>query len=251
MAGKEEKVEQTPERPEGEALEAQTKTYTHTQEEFDTAIAQTKEEELRKYQGIQRTIAKKDERIKQLEEQAPPSLKGSEILLDEMRARQTEYGEPNPRIALLEAQITKERQEEARQKYVQWQQREIKKHREAFDQRIKKAGLDPTDERLEDYLDAFEDAEDTGNFGRAERKLDRILGKVSPTKETDKPTEDEDEERALKLLKAKGYNLETDDGGPSGGGGKLTAEQVRKMSPDERAARSEEIARMPLGLGLK
>ena len=42
-----------------------------------------------------------------------------------------------------------------------------------------------------------------------------------------------------------------DKGGGSGGSGELTIEQVQKMSPQERAARRSEIAKMPLTLGSK
>lgn len=57
-------------------------------------------------------------------------------------------------------------------------------------------------------------------------------------------------EDLAKLLPRKGetQTLKVDSGKTIGGSGKLTVEQVRKMSPEERLARSEEIKDMPLGI---
>jgi len=236
MAGKKEEVEPIEEET---PVEAQTKTY--TQEELEAQIAQAKEEEQNKYKGYQRVVSAREREIERLKMQvAQPTSHADELLLEELEARQTELGETNPRIAKLRAEIAKEKQREAQQAQIQWQERMTQEWRDKFDQRIKEAGLDPDNEKFDDFHDAFEDAQEDGRFGKAERKLNRILA----TKPKEKPVTDDkyakllDEEKR-KWMEEQGL-LVTNAGGPSASSpsvkeatakfarGELTEEQARK-----------------------
>ena len=133
-------------------------------------------------------------------------------------------------------------------------EKEERQVREAFTQsftdgiteHIKNLEVDPTDKRI-DW------ATDTNDYVLKQR---RILASVSKISKGDlvKKNEDSVKERetltkeiTAKLRKELGLDS-TDAFVSSGGSGGLTIEQVKKMTPAERSARSKEIAAMPLGL---
>lgn len=178
-------------------------------------------------QGLRASQKERERKLKELEGKLvqpsrPSQLHASEVLLEELEAREKELGEPNPRIARLKAEIVRERQSETQAAQVQWQEQEIQRQQEKFNQQIKEAGLDPQDERLEDFQDAFEDAKDDGKFGKAERKLNRILSKVKPSepkgKEVERDMKDEWIEEGRRQAKEELGLLTSQTGGPSGAG---------------------------------
>ena len=214
MTEKEEKVEKT--------TEQETQTATPTQEEIDALVAKAKEdgktEAQKEYQGIQRTVAAKDREIKKLKEQtAQPSgrTRSTEIQLEDMKARQQETGEPNPRIAMLEAEL----QREMRTDYVERTTREA---REKLDRKIVEAGYDPSDKMFRPVNKEFRLAYRLdGEFGYADELLDEILADVKqetkpPEGEKKKTFSEEDvEELKRRWMEEQGL-LSTSDGGPSG-----------------------------------
>lgn len=235
MAGKEKKVELTPVEPVVELTpEAQTKTY--TQQELDVLVARAKQEEEDKYKGFQRVVSAREKEIETLKQKvAQPSRasKATEVILEELKARQAEEGIVNPRIAQLEAEI-------AREKQLEWQTQVTQQYEARFNQRIKDAGLDPNDETLEDFRDALEDAKEDGRFGKAERKLDKILTTIKPPEPKEKVTETEEDKFSKRLEEAKRQWMEeqgllkTETGGPSASSGKvILMEDIKGMSPDE------------------
>lgn len=89
----------------------------------------------------------------------------------------------------------------------------------------------------------IEDLATRGKFERAEAKLKKLEKK----EETPKETEDKVKERLEREILEKHGLLTPEQSAPSATGGKLTAAQVQKMSPDERFARADEIAKIPMG----
>lgn len=219
--GKEEQVGDTP------PPETQTRTY--TQEELDAETARVRQEELEKYQGIQRTIAKKDQEIERLRKQAPEPTSSddriAEIILQEKKRRQAELGEVDPTIPQLEAELAERKRRAAQATQFAKQEAIVKDERAKLDKKITDAGLDPNDDRFLDVDESFNlAAAYTGNFEIANKKLDRILKQVKPKGENvEKPKEGETEaekidrlaeEKARKMLEEKGL-LTTETGGPS------------------------------------
>jgi len=259
MAEEEEK--QVEEVDETTSTEAETQKL--TQEEIDALKAEGIEEgrELGKKEEFNRTnslLSEQGAKIKRLEEQlsqpSPSRIKRDELLLDDMKARQTETGEVNPRIAQLEAEIEAERKRDniAQQAHTKQVQETIG----GYQKRVEVLGLG------EDDLDYWEIKGwvEKGEYKPAELKLRKLEKEKKPV-ETDKSKETE-EDRVKKLVKEgidAGLKVEMDKRGmlnsdnnlPSGAGGKLTIEQVKKMSPEERANRASEIAKLPLSLGGK
>ena len=232
MAGKGEKVEPVEEQPAVEPLvaevpvvEVQTKTY--TQEELDAERESVRAEELLKYKGIQKTIAKKDQRIQELEgAQAPPASSNKTLskVIEEMERRAgADYVEDpaaQSRISALKAELVREEQ-------LQSQETTIKQKRLELNQKIADAGFDPSDDRFLEVDEAFDLATFDGKFERVDKRLARVLKSVKPVEEiTPKETEAEKKEKydkevkeaARKMLEEKGQ-LVSDAGGPSAGGG--------------------------------
>ena len=74
-----------------------------------------------------------------------------------------------------------------------------------------------------------------------------LLAKLA--KSTDGSTEAIEEIAKELPKKGETKSLKVDSGKTSGSKGELTIEQVKKMSPEEQASRSSDIAKMPLALG--
>ena len=124
------------------------------------------------------------------------------------------------------------------------QQKAVEAKVRGYQRRVEALGLK---ESNRDYRDVYF-AVSQGNYSMA----DSIISDLETQAETPKAkTVDEEtlnrlvEERIAKK-KEEDELLKTDPGSSSGGG-KLTAKDVEKMSPDERFARSAEIAKMSLG----
>lgn len=242
MAGKTGKVEETTteqldtttKSPNTETLPLETQTTVTPEEELETKLAQAKAEGKAEaeevYKGIQRTLSKKDTEIQELQKKlsqpSPTGSKFKETVLADMRARATELGEPNPKIAELETELAIEKQQDnERRKDVITQG-----HREKFEQKIKDAGLDPDNESFDRVWDAVKIARSVdGKFEEAEARLDRVLAKVKPVK-VESETEDKEtklrEEIEREVLEKHGL-LKTETGGPSAGGKRtFTEDQI-------------------------
>jgi hypothetical protein len=221
---------------------------TVTREEFET-LKQMLGEKDKAYQGLQKVINRKDSEINKLKKQTPQT--GNQTLQellelvggDDMDVART------GKIERLKAQLARETQ-------LQQQDRITADTRDALDQRIYDAGLDPNDAMFDGVNDAFELAANvSGNFQTAERRLDRILAqtkrvetKVETQVESNESEEDRierlAEERTLQKLKEKGL-LKTETGGPSASSGSFVEKEKRYIKGNlsreeyEKAARSE------------
>lgn len=202
---------------------------------------------LEKYQGIQRTISKKDTEIERLKNQlGEPQPSGTRrtltALLEEMEKRGEEYGsDPSSqgRISQLKSELAREEQ-------LEYQKGVARKVRSELDQKIRDAGRDPSDEMFESVNEAFEDAADWhGKFDRAERKLDRILTQAKPM-ELPKVEPPEDRQKAIneaarQMLEEKGQ-LVSETGGPSASSGSFQQFEKDyiegKVPPEEYAERA-------------
>lgn len=254
--GKEKKVEQPVENPEVETPAPEAQAEAPTPPDIEALLAKAKEEgkaEAEKvYKGYQRTVAQREREIEQLKKQQAtlpqpsfsPSIANEIVAL--LEAQQSELGEPNPRIAYLKGLLAVEQQKEwQRQQQTQWDTHVAEEETELSEE-IESRGLNPQDEKLKAVQEAFQDAaKRTGNFTKAYRLLDRVTKETKPKVEEKKVEvpEEIDEEKIRKYLEKKGM-LKSDTGGPSGAGGKLTAEQITKMSPKERFERRKEISEM-------
>ncbi len=174
-------------------VEPQTKTL--TQAELDEIIRKARDEELQKYKGIQRTIAKREDEIATLKrklsepKESKSSLATNEIILADMKARQTETGEANPRIAQLEAMLADERRKESLAKQQQAVEDYTQTWRDKLEEKIVQSGFTPNDEKFDDIWESF-DMHYTvdGKFEHVEKKLDRILKGVTKEVNTEKTT---------------------------------------------------------------
>jgi len=239
------------EQPVVEALVEEPKTY--TQEDVDTLRTKAEEEAWSKYQGIQRTIAEKDRKLKEYEQARPVQTDVTKAILDEL-GRQSEFEtdpERQTRIATLNAQLAQEKQ-------MAYQDKVIRDKRNEVEGIIRNAGLNPDDEAFEAVWDAMELTEYDGKLERVDRKLEKALSKTQPKPIEQKPKEEsvdidmmveEKANRKLKEEMVKRGLLTGDDGKPSAPNKSLTAEEVKKMSPEQIRERGAEIAKMPLGLG--
>ena len=184
------KEDSTPENPQ-ETPEDKTQDKTYTQEELDaftkTAKEEAEAEAWEKYQGIQKTLNEKDLIIKGLQSKPQPPTTSTppttSLMLGLMKKQAEDSGDQEALARISQIEVATQ-QEQARLDYqarLKQQQAETNQKREEFEQKIKQAGLDPTDEMFDPTWDAFELADmRDGNWGKAENRLDRILSKNKP-----------------------------------------------------------------------
>jgi len=227
--GKKEEVEQIPEEtlPSEETLpEALAEPPIPTQEEL---IAQAKEEArqeayMKALKDYQRQAAKKDQKIDELEKQLAQTSRPAEddlaeILLQERKGRTSEYGEEDTLIPKLEALLTKKK--EARK------QAQLQAYYSKADAIYKKAEETYGEDDV-DSLYAIRTLIRAGDFDLAEKKIAKV--KPKDEKKEAEPKVDSSpfvsDEAKRKWMEEHGL-LESETGGPSGGGlMTFTAEQI-------------------------
>ncbi len=229
------KGEETPKESIEEPKEPETPPDTLTQEEHEAKLKEALKEQ---YDELNVTLSKQGADLKRLREQAiQPSTtprigsKALEVLKADMEARQ-EFGEPNPRVALLEAEIVKERQREAQA--VQEQTRVVQETIDGYRKRVEGLGLSENDEEYWEVHDLVTE----GKYQRADIKLKKLEGAKPPeSKEQGEAEEDSFEKRLeeekRKWMEEKGL-LESETTTPSGSGGLsgLNAETLREKMKD-------------------
>lgn len=181
-----------------------------------------KEEAEETYKGIQRTLARKDDEIKELKERANrPQATGNlnELMLQALKSQQSDFSEPNPVIAQMEKALEQEKQRVAYQEQIRRQEQIVSQKRDEFERKITEVNpnLDHDDESLDVFWDAFDYARDvsgTAGFAKAEKRLNRILQKVTKKSE---PNPDKSEEQEREELEKAG-KLKTETGIPSASG---------------------------------
>ncbi len=218
---------------------------TYSQEEVDALIATREEvaaEEARKaeFDRLNPIMSKQGADLKRLQEQPQPSrIKRDEIYLDEMKARATETGEPNPRIAILETELAEERRLDAEKK--QELIRGVQETINSYAKRTETVGLTEGDL---DYWHIKRWVEN-GDYKPAELLLKK-LEKEKPVEDKPKETEAERVKRLVDegvLAKMKEKNmLNTDINAPSGAGSS-DEEFERKMGSGELAMTPENMKR--------
>lgn len=240
MAGKKEEKEQL-EEPEKETPEPDASTKTVSQEEIDalvaTAAEKGKAEAWEEYQGIQRVVSQKDQRIKELEErEAQPSKSDDDllqILIDERKGKPSEYGEADPLIPKLESIVSKRKQAQS-----QAQVATFNRKADAVYKRAEEAyGEDDVDN-----LHSIRTLIRAGDFDLAEKKLAKVTKKEPPKKEEKQEVADDtfvSEEAKRKWMEEHGL-LESETGLPSASlgskqeamqkyiSGEITSEEAQK-----------------------
>jgi len=229
--GKEEKEEKVPpevvEPVEGEEpiTPPETPTAPELPEEVRAEIAKLRGE----VDKLNIGLARKEGENKRLREQqvkpatTQPTSQAIEIMLADMKARQTEFAEGNPRIAQLEVLLAEEKRKEEVARQREQMETVTSEWRGRLEDRIVAAGENPTDEKFDDVWDTFDVTYAVdGRFERVDKKLTRILGATKP-KETGKvETEEERIERlAEEKYRAKAKEaglLTTETGEPSASG---------------------------------
>jgi len=223
--GKEEEEKVTPEPVEGEETEKSTETPTVAE------LPQEVKAELEKLRGevgqLNIGLARKEGEVKKLRERqaqpasAAPTSKALEVILADMKARGTETGEANPRIAQVEAILAAEGRDRDTARERQEVETYTQGRRDTMESKIRNAGLDPEDEQFDGVWDRFNQAyyqDGPSGFDIADKRLDRIVSKVKPQekgKEDDTAKVIEDEVR--RRLKEAGL-LTTETGQPSASG---------------------------------
>jgi len=153
---------------------------TFTQEEVDAIKAEIKREEQRSIKGLQRVVSKKDDVIRELKQRpsAPEDTTSIEYILQMAKSNKGEYGENDPLIPTLEAELNRRKQVAKNAEIETYKESIITGEREKLEAQITEAGFDPEDERFEDAFDMWDVSKLDGKFERAHRKLDRILKTV-------------------------------------------------------------------------
>jgi len=263
MAGKkkgdEPVAENVAESPEATAAEvAQTQALTP---EMEAAIA---EAEQRGYGRAQEEIERKETVIKRLQGerkerrqqpttqfQSTDDTRALEFMIEAEKQRENESGVPSPLRPQLETEVARRRNLATQQKMWQDWQGEIQNQEDALTKKLEDGGIDPSSPEAIPVWESFAMARQHGDFSFANKKADSLIGKPKKQTKAEKEESEEDkqkrwvEEGKRQALEGGGV-LNIPAGGPSGGGGKLTIEQIKKMSPEERFARAEEIAKIPL-----
>lgn len=205
VEGAENPVVETPE----ETPAPQEKTF--TQEEVEAGLSRLREEEIKKYQGLQKVVSRKDQQIEQLKQSPKPQSKVTNKLIDEIEhlARNSDDGLASTnRIAALKQELVKEENIAQGEAFANdWHSK--------INQKIIDAGYDPNDDAFVDVEEAYQTAYYShGKFELAEKKADRILKSLQPTKTEEKVEtppitpqkrtfSDEDLEEAERLINEK------------------------------------------------
>lgn len=220
------------------APEAQAQVFTPEQQtQIEALIAEaekkgygeSKEEIERKEKVIKRLQGERSQKVTTREPITPSddSVLLQTIIAD-MKAKEVEDGEVNPRRVILEQELVNRTQKASMAQFEAYKQDTIEKEWAAIEQKASEAGQDLEDGQFDTVRDAFEIATGTGKFEEAHRRFDRILKKVKPEgKETKKVelTDEEREEIARSYLEKAG-KLKSDTGGPSGGEKTYKGEEV-------------------------
>ena len=223
--------------------------------EAEEKAKKAEEEVTRKENVIQRLQKRKSEPVSP--QPRDDGLFFARQYVEDRERKAKELGEFDPEIPRLRQEL-ENREFQATQQQ-QWQQYQtfVADERDKLETVIVDAGENPKDEKFLDVWEKFDTAEKlTGNFTFAQKKAEQILKGIKPKESKEEPVKkkledlspEEEEEIGMRYAKKKGW-LKSDISTPSGGGGKLTAEQIDKMSPQERFERRKEIAEIPLGLG--
>ena len=244
MVGKKEEKEQTEVKKSTEETETKLEAPTKppSQEEIDalvaTAAEKGKAEAWEEYQGIQRVVSQKDQRIKELEErEAQPSKTTDDdliqILIEERKGKTSEYGEADPLIPRLESIVSKRKQAQSQVQVASFN----RKADAVYKQAEEIYGEDDVDN-----LHSIRTLIRAGDFDLAEKKLARVPKKEEPKKEEKQEAKDDtfvSDEAKRKWMEEHGM-LESETGLPSASsmsrqdamkkyiGGEITADEAQK-----------------------
>jgi uncharacterized coiled-coil protein SlyX len=229
--------------PEGESgAEARVK-------ELETQLAESN----RQRQGLDKAMTENQKQLKEALASRDSTRADIQALKDQQQilialaaegraAENTDDLEPGDKASLLQKFQNLTKQQEAKRVGNQY--------------RLKVENLGLTEDDPE-YWDIYKDVS-SGLFKAADVKLKRIeksreQEKTVATKEEPKESDEERinrlaEEKFNQMVKEKGLD-HSDAGGATGGGSKLTADKVRKMSKGELFDNAKEVADLPLGLG--
>lgn len=238
-----EEVSQETKSTEAETETTQTETQEQTTPQFLTReeVQQMLTEERDKIKQSSRDISRKEiEDAQRRVGLAEDTLAGYDKGLGQLDPEQAE-------LIRLRAESTAHRRGDAEEARRQQMTVFDKSFTANMNQFITSAGLDPNDKRI----DWAEDVT-TGDYLA---KQQRILASVTKIQKDEAKVADDRRSQEFKdmedrLRKDLGFDS-VDTSTSAGVGGTLTAEQVKRMSPKERADRASEIAKLPLGLGLK
>ncbi len=190
----------------------------------------------------QAQVTKKAQELQRLQSQLQKPAQSN--VSSELLKLYEEQDPTNPRIQSLKAQLAREEQW-ARQNQI------TSDAKGGLEQKIREKGLDPEDEQFDSVWDAFIMAEvKDGNFTRADKRLDRILGRQKSPEIKEQPKKSEEvneEEVARKYLEKKGL-LTSETGHPSASGksfqqfeSDFISGKVDRQTYEERARREGKI----------
>lgn len=235
------------------APEAQAQVFTPEQQtQIEALIAEAEEKgygksekELKRKEGVILSLQEEKRRKATTRESTIPQDDSVllQTVIDDMKAKEAEDGEVNPRRAILEQELVNRKRRTEVAQFEAYKQGKIAEEESGIKQQIIDAGEDPDDEQFDRTWDAFKLAKVDGDFSDAHKRVDRILDKVKPKEKETKGelTDDEKEEIARSYLEKKG-SLKSDTGGPSAGGGHtFTREQIAGMSIEEFESLKPEI----------
>lgn len=258
---KEKKVEQVPKvgaeeqglAPSGEEAGAQAQVFTPEQQtQIEALIAEAEE---KGYGKSQEEIERKEKVIKRLQGERSQKVTTRETtipsddslllqtIIADMKAKEVEDGEVNPRRVILEQELVNRQQRTETARFEAFKQGKIAEEESGIKQQIIDAGDDPDDEKFDRTWDAFKLAKVDGDFSDAHTRVDRILKEVKPEEKKEKGelTDEEKEEIARSYLEKTG-KLKSDTGGPSASGKPpITRAWLKTATVEEYKERQQEI----------
>lgn len=218
---------------------------TYTQTEVDALRA----DDVEKRKDAERASTKHGEKVKTLE----ANLADRESDKDFQRAmlsvlaqgRGESEEELESSVKANQPDLLKQFDEREKAKEVKRQDTEDRRIGEQYQKEVEDLGLTTKDKT---YREIYQYVRER-NFQFA----DAVIAEVKTAKAKEPKGSEEDKEKAIeeaarKMLEDSGQ-LKAPISTPSGSTGGLTIEEVKKMSPEEQAARASEIAEMPLSMG--
>jgi 23S rRNA U2552 (ribose-2'-O)-methylase RlmE/FtsJ len=153
----------------------------YTQVELDAILSAQKLVEENRVKGLNKVVSKKDQEIEHIRKQNQPNevtLKTLTRMANVLEKTLATGGYENEESAKAAKTELAGIRSEIAQATSMSQTAQVDAYRNTLHQRIIDAGLQPTDDRLEAVVEAFED----GRFDRATKKLDKILNEVAKEK---------------------------------------------------------------------
>jgi len=172
----------------------------------------------RSNEGLRGSLKEKDRLLKSRQTTPDDDLGFYEKMIQGLKSKPEYTDSPDPAITVLEAELASRKQRQEQQKLYQQMDAYATDQRDKIENKIREAGLDPSDERFEDAWEWFDMTYNSdGKFERVAKRVNRILKQVEPKeKEVDKSSDEKLKEKVRKEILMERGELEAETGQPKG-----------------------------------